>query len=78
MGVPAPHPYTRCADARSYHGTRDRPRPQHDTRSYHASGRITDVLAVNHGTGLAGACGYERSSERADNAIGSFILASVK
>jgi hypothetical protein len=41
--------------------SRDRPRPQHDTRPYDAAGRIFNILAVYHSTGLFSARGNETS-----------------
>jgi hypothetical protein len=54
-----PYPNTRGTDAGGHHGSRDRPRPQHDAGPYDASGRILNVLAVHYGTGLFSACGHE-------------------
>jgi hypothetical protein len=55
----SPNPYARRADARSRYRTRYGPRPQHDPGSSDATGRITDILAVNHGAGLFRARGEE-------------------
>jgi hypothetical protein len=54
-----PHP------SRPYCFARDRaangPRAQHDARPCDTTDGIVHVLAIHHGTGLLGACGYEPS-----------------
>src|SRR5829696_6777602 len=60
------HAYSGCSDTWSHHGTCDGPRAQHDARPHDAAGGITDVLAVDHGTCLFGACGYESGHEYGD------------
>jgi hypothetical protein len=42
----------------------NRPRPQHNAGPYDATGRIFNVLAVHHGTGLFSACDYESSDQQ--------------
>jgi hypothetical protein len=54
-----PHSNTGGADAGGHHGSRDRPRPQHDAGPCDAPDRVLDVLAVDHGTGLFSARGNE-------------------
>jgi hypothetical protein len=44
--------------------TRDRPRHQPYAGSYDATGRITNVLAVDHGTGLFTACDHEPGDQQ--------------
>jgi hypothetical protein len=52
-------------DAWSNNGSRDGPRPQHNTGLYDATGRISNVLAVDHRrAGLFSACGYEPSYQQ--------------
>jgi hypothetical protein len=43
----------------SRRSSRDRARSQHHAGPHDATGGITHVLAVHHGAGLLGACGYE-------------------
>jgi hypothetical protein len=57
------HAHSRCSDTWGHHSTCDRPRAQHDARPHDAAGRITDVLAIDHGTRLFSACGYESGHE---------------
>lgn len=45
-------------------GSRDRPRPQHDAGPYDATGRIFNILAVDHGTGLFSARSNEPSYQQ--------------
>jgi hypothetical protein len=48
----------------SRRSSRDRPWAQHDARSSDATGRITDILAVNDGASLFRTCGYEASYQQ--------------
>jgi hypothetical protein len=59
-----PYSNTTGTDARGYHGSRDRPRPQHDAGPYDAPDGIRNVLAVHYGTGLFGAYGHEPSYQQ--------------
>ena len=54
-----PYSNARGTDAGRYHSSRDRPRPQRDAGPDDAPGRVCNVLAVDHGTGLLSACGHE-------------------
>jgi hypothetical protein len=58
------HSNTTGSDAGGHHGSRDRPRPQHDAGPYDAPGRIRNILAVHYGTGLFSACGHEPSYQQ--------------
>lgn len=55
---------TTGTDARGHHGSRDRPRPQHDAGPYDTPHGIRNVLAVHYGAGLFGACGHEPSYQQ--------------
>jgi hypothetical protein len=51
-------------DAGGHRGSCDRPRHQPDAGSYDATGRITYVLAVDHGTGRFTACDHESGDQQ--------------
>lgn len=51
-------------DTGSHHRSRDRPCHQPDAGSNDAAGRITDVLAVHHGTGRFTACDHESCDQQ--------------
>jgi hypothetical protein len=59
-----PYSNTNGTDAGGHHGSRDRPRSQHDSGPYDAPDRIRHVLAVHHGTGRFSACGHEPSYQQ--------------
>ena len=54
-----PYSNTNGTDAGRHHGSRDRPRPHHDSGPYDAADGIRNILAVHHRTGLFSARGYE-------------------
>jgi hypothetical protein len=55
----SPHSHARGTDPGSHHGSRYRPRSQHDSGPHDATNRIRNVLAVHHRTSLFSARGYE-------------------
>jgi hypothetical protein len=59
-----PHSNTRGTDAGGHHGSRDRPRPQHNAGSCDAADGILNVLAVHYGIGLFSARGHEPSYQQ--------------
>jgi hypothetical protein len=55
----SPYSNARGIDTGRYHSSRDRLRPQRHAGPDDAPGRVCNVLAVDHGTGLLSACGHE-------------------
>ena len=59
-----PHADSSGTDTGGHYGSSDRPRHQPDTGSYDATGRITNVLAVDHGTGRFTACDHRPGGDQ--------------